>query len=139
TSTYDRTAYQTQLDAIAAKVSLNSSFSVTSRSENFDRALELLSDGLLHPAFPQAGFDVLRTQAVTLSAAGEKLPATQASIAETDALYPPGDPRRRRSTPKSFQAVSLADVRRWYAFAFRPDLTTIAIVGNVPASQARAA
>ena len=34
-------------------------------------------------------------------------------------------------------AISPADVRRWYAFAFRPDLTTISIVGDVNPGRAR--
>jgi zinc protease len=139
TTAYDRKGYQTQLDAIAANVSLGSEFSLDAASKDFDRALQLLADGMLHPAFPQAGFNVLKAQAIALTAAGEKLPATQASIAETKALYPPGDPRRRRTTAKSLQSVGLGDVQRWYAFAYRPDLTTIAIVGNVTPAEARAA
>lgn len=139
TTTYYRKEYQTQLDAIAANVSLGSEFSLDTGASDFDRAMQLLADGMLNPAFPQAGFNVLKAQAIALTSAGDKLPATQASSAETNALYPPGDPRRRRTTAKSLQAVGLNNVRRWYAFAYRPDLTTIAIVGNVSPGEAQAA
>jgi zinc protease len=139
TTSYDRRAYQTQLDAVAADVSLGTQFELTITAANFDRGMQLLADGILRPAFPNAGFTVIRDQSVKLRAGLEKLPAVRASVAETNALYPPGDPRRRRTTARSLQSIGLGDVQRWYAFAFRPDTTTIAIVGDVPASQARAA
>lgn len=138
TTSYDRKAYDAQLDAIAASLSLGDSFDLTVTSQHFDRAMQLLADGMLRPAFPQAGFDVLKGQLMQAVAAGEKLPSTQASIAEMNALYPPGDPRRRHTTLRSVQGISLGNVRRWYTFAYRPDLTTIAIVGDVSPSQAQA-
>lgn len=137
TQTYDRKAYQGQLDAIAANVSLGTDFALTVQAKDFDRAVALLADGLLAPAFPQAAFDVLKRDNVQALAATEKQPRNQAAIARIDALYPIGDPRRRRATAQTVGAVTLADVRKWYRFAYRPDLTTIAIVGDVTPADAR--
>ncbi|MGZ3518858.1 MAG: M16 family metallopeptidase [Vulcanimicrobiaceae bacterium] len=138
TTTYDRKAYQAQLDAIASNESLGPDFGVTVQAPNFDRGIALLADGLLHPAFPQQAFEVLRLQNQQAVAASEHLPQTQASIARRKALYPPGDPRRRRATASTVAAVTLDDVKRYYAFAYRPDLTTVAIVGDITPAQARA-
>lgn len=139
TQTYDRKAFQAQLDATAAGASLGTAFSLRSQSKNFDTAMQLLADGMLHPAFPQQGFDVVKNDVAKALGAVEGLPRTQAQIAQTKALYPAGDPRRRFATRASVSQISLADVRRWYAFAYRPDLTTIAIVGDVTPAQAKAA
>ncbi len=138
TTTYDRKAFQAQLDEIGANISLGNNFSLTVTPQNLDRAVEILADGLIHPAFPTAGFEVVRNQLVAATEASQRLPATEAADAATDALYPPGDPRRRRITVASLQAITLADVRRWYAFAYRPDLTTIVLVGDVAPSEAHA-
>ncbi|HEY8296611.1 MAG TPA: pitrilysin family protein [Candidatus Baltobacteraceae bacterium] len=137
TTTYDRKEYQAQLDAIASNESLGSGFDLTVQAQNFDRGIALLADGLLHPAFPAASFQILKAQNVSALAASMKLPQTQASIAQRNALYPVGDPRRRRATPATVSAITLDDVKRYYAFAYRPDLTTIAIVGDITPAQAR--
>jgi zinc protease len=139
TSTYDRMQYQAQLENIAASADLGTSFSTEVQSKNFDRAMQLLADGMLHPAFPAQAFDLVKNNTTKTLAAVEHQPRTQAAIARTNALYPPGDPRRRRATAATVSAVTLADVKRWYAFAYRPDLTTMAIVGDVKPEEARAA
>lgn len=138
TTTYDRAAFQAQQDAIAASVSLGPSFGLDVQSGSFDRAMQLLADGMLHPAFTPAAFAVVKSNASRTLAAVEHQPRTQAEIAQVDALYPRGDPRRRRATAQTVGAVTIDDVRKWYAFAYRPDLTTIAIVGDVDPQQAQA-
>jgi zinc protease len=137
TARYDRAQYQAQLDAIAANVDLGTSFSATVQSKNFDRAIQLLADGMLHPAFPPQAFALIKNNMSRTLAAVEHEPRTQAAIAQMNALYPAGDPRRRRSTEKSVDAVTPADVQKWYAFAYRPDLATVAIVGDVTPQHAR--
>ncbi|HEY1975798.1 MAG TPA: pitrilysin family protein [Candidatus Baltobacteraceae bacterium] len=136
TTSYDRKAYEAQADTIAANVSLGTSFSLSVASQDFDRGMQLLADGTMHPAFPQSGFDVEKSRTAAVLAAAERLPSSQAAIAEKNALYPPGDPRRRRATVASMETISRGDVERWYAFAYRPDLTTIAIVGDVTPDRA---
>lgn len=137
TATYDRQQYQAQLDAIAANVDLGTSFSATVQAKNFDRAMQLLAEGMLHPAFPPQAFALIKNNTARTLAAVEHEPRTQAAIAQTNALYPPGDPRRRRATQASVDSVTPPDVQKWYAFAYRPDLTTVAIVGDVTPQHAR--
>ena len=138
TTTYDRAAFQAQQDAVAASLSLGPSFGLDAQSAKFDRSVELLADGMLHPAFSQASFDVVKSNVARTLAAVEHQPRTQADIARVDALYPAGDPRRRRATAQTVGAVTLGDVKKWYAFAYRPDLTTIAVVGDVSPLEAKA-
>jgi zinc protease len=138
TTTYDRKSYQAQLDNIAANVSLGSDFGMTVQAKNFDEGVRLLADGMLHPAFPQAAFEVLKRDDAQSLAALASQPGTQASIAQINALYPPGDPRRRRATAQTMSAVGIDDVRNWFRFSYRPDLTTIALVGDVSPEHARA-
>ena len=138
TATYDRAAFQAQQDAIAADISLGPSFSLTARKDNFDRALQLLADGMLHPAFNDTAFEVVKNDSARTTAVVQRQPGEQAQLARLMALYPPGDPRRRHETAQTLGNVTRSDVKQWYAFAYRPELTTIAVVGDVTPDRVRA-
>ena len=139
TTTYERKAYEAQLDAIAGTAKLGTTFSLQVQSKDFERGVELLADGLLHPAFTTAGFGVVKAAETQSVAISDKLPKTKADLAQRLALYPPGDPRRRDATARTVAAVTLDDVKTYYGFAYRPDETTIAVVGDVAPERASAA
>jgi zinc protease len=138
TQTYDRIAYQTELDKIAASVNAGRTFGLDALSKDFDRGVELLADDELHPALPQQAFDIVKQQTVGSLTGTIKSPDYKAGRALAEALYPAGDPARRSATPQSAAAVTLDDAKAFYAAAFRPDLTTIVVVGNVTPEHARA-
>jgi zinc protease len=131
TMTYDRKGYEAQLDAIAATSRLGTSFRLEVQSKDFERGVQLLADGLLNPAFAQNGFDIVKASVQQGVAVANKLPKTKADLAQRLALYVPGDPRRRDVTETTVGATTLADVKKYYHFAYRPDETTVAIVGDV--------
>ena len=138
TTTLDRAAFHKALDEIAATESGGSTFSLAVPSEHFDRGMQLLADNELRPALPQQAFDVQqRTLARTL--AGElQSPRYKMMRALAKGLLPAGDPGLREATPQTVDALSLADVKDYYAKVYRPDMTTLVIVGDVTPDQARA-
>ncbi|TAM75482.1 insulinase family protein [bacterium] len=138
TRTYDRLQYQAQLDAIAASVDTGTSFSLSVLSKDFDRGMQLLADDELHPAFHAADFATVKQQAYQSAVAQEHAPNHLAGLALRSALLPRGDPGTRSATPQSVRNLTLDDVRAWYRSAYRPDMTTIVVVGDVAPEQARA-
>ena len=138
TSTYGRVAYQAQLDKIAASTQAGLGFSLQVLSNHFDRGVQLLADDELHPAFSPSAFSVVKAQAVQQATDQETSPDYLAGVALANALYPPGDVSRRVETAKSVGSLTLDDVKAWYASSYRPDLTTIVVIGDVKPAQARA-
>jgi len=134
----DRLAFQRALDAIAASESAGASFSLQVRARHFDRGMQLLAANLLHPALPPAAFRVVRAQHAAAAAGEIQSPAYRFRRALRAALYPPGDPTLREATPASIDALTLRDVRRYYHRVFRPDLTTIVVIGDITPKRARA-
>ncbi len=138
TTTYDRIAYQTQLDQIAADVNAGGSFSLNVPAASFDRGVQLLADDVLHPALPADDFKIVAEQTAQSLQGEMTSPDYLAQRALLGALLPPGDAALRHATPQTVSALSLDDVKAYHAAVFRPDMTTIVVAGNVTVEQARA-
>jgi zinc protease len=138
TATLDRTAFHKALDAIAASESGGDDFSLAVPSADFDRGLELLADNVLHPALPQQAFAV-QQQTLARTLAGElQTPEYRMLRAFRRGLLPAGDRGLREATPATVGMLTSADVRRYFDDTYRPDLTTIVVVGDVTPDEAKA-
>ncbi len=135
----DRVAFQQALDAIGAREHAGTDFSVQALAEHFERALQLLADNELHPALPEAALQVIRGQVALGVAARNASPGFLMQRSLRRALYPPDDPSLRMSTPETVRSLTPAAVRAYYTSVFRPDLTTIVIIGKLDPQAARAA
>jgi zinc protease len=138
TSTYDRLGLQTELDKIAATTQTGTQFSLQALSSHFARGVELLADQELHPAFRAEDFAIVRDQTAGALTGEMTSPDHLAEVALNKALYPAGDASQRFPTPKSVGALTLADVKSWFAAAYRPDLTTVVVIGDTTPDAARA-
>ena len=139
TTTMDRTAFHKALDAIAATESGGSDFRLAVLSEHFDQGMKLLADNELHPALPEQGFEVQQKTLARTLAGQLQSPNYRMFRALYKGLLPAGDPGLREATPESVNALTLQNARDNFAKAYRPDLTTIVVVGDVAPEQARAA
>jgi zinc protease len=138
TTTYDRVGLATELDKIAATTTVGTSFSLSVLSQDLDRGVGLLADEELHPAFDSKSFGLVKDQAVGSLTGAMTSPDHLTDVALASALYPPGDPERRFASPQTVGALTLDQVKAWYASAYRPDLTTIVVIGNTTPDQAKA-
>jgi zinc protease len=137
TKTLDRLDFQKALDDVAATVSAGSDFSLHVPAPNFERGVELLADDELHPALPPSDFEIVRRQDALALAGEQQSPSYFAERALRRALLPAADPALREPTPKSISSDTLADVEAYRTAVFRPDMTTIVVIGNVTADQAK--
>jgi zinc protease len=134
----DRVAFQQALDDIGAREHAGTDFALQVLAEHFDRGTELLSDNELHPALPAQALEVIRGQVALGVAARNASPGFLTQRSLRTALYPAGDPSLRMSTPETVRALTPAAVRGYYERVFRPDLTTIVVIGKVDPQAARA-
>lgn len=137
TQSLDRLAFQKALDDIAADESAGSGFSIKILKQYLSRGVELLADNELHPALPAQAFPTVRDQAAQLTAGTIISPGYRTERALQTALVPKGDPTLREPTPKSISALTLTDIKDYYAKVFRPDMTTIAVIGDVTPEEVR--
>ncbi|HPX50621.1 MAG TPA: pitrilysin family protein [Deltaproteobacteria bacterium] len=138
TTTLDREEFQRSLDEIGAYASAGTDFTLQVLSEHADRGIELLADNVINPALPERDFETVRRQAAAAAAGRLESPEYLAERAVRKALYPEGDPTLRQATPETLSALSIDDVWRHYRAVFRPDMTTVVVIGRITPERARA-
>jgi zinc protease len=138
TKTLDRLAFQKALDDIAASESAGANFNLKVLKQDFARGVELLADNELHPALPSEAFKVVQQQTAQLTAGVLQSPGYRVDRAIEHALLPKGDPLLRETTPQTISSLTYDDLIAYYKKTYRPDLTTIVVIGDITAEEARA-
>jgi zinc protease len=136
TTSLDRLAFQAALDEIGASESAGTDFSLDVLAEHFDRGVQLLADNELHPALPEEAFKVVQQQVAGTVAGQLQSPGYLTERALKKALFPPADASLRQATPETVKALTLANVKDYYQKVFRPDLTTIIVIGRTTPEEA---
>lgn len=126
------------MDDIGAEEHAGTDFSIGTVSSDFERGVSLLAENELHPALPVHAMRTIRDQLRDVVAERAHSPGYLASAAMRQSLFPKNDPALREAVPQTIAPLSLADIRNYYATAFRPDMTTIVVVGNIAPAKARA-
>jgi zinc protease len=137
TTTLDRLAFQKALDDIGARESAGTDFSLQVLASHFDRGAQLLAENMLRPALPEEAFKIIRNQTAAAAAGRLQSPEYLTKRAVHAALFPKNDPTLRQATPATVSSLSLQDVKDYYHKAFRPDLTTLVVIGKVTPAGAR--
>ncbi len=138
TTSMDRIGFQKALDDIGASESAGTDFSLVVLKDHLDRGAKLLADHILHPALPQNAFETVRNL-VAAAVTGElQSPDYLFRRSLRKALFPADDPTLRQATPDSVRSLTPGDVHDYYARVFRPDLTTIVVIGPVTYAEAEA-
>ena len=138
TTSLDRVAFQRALDDIGADLSAGTGFSLRVLADRFDRGVQLLADNLLNPAFPPQAFTVVQQETAEALTGEEQSPSFQMMHALHTALFSSKDLTLREATPKTVSSLKLDDVKAYYRRVFRPDMTTIVVIGKVTPKQAKA-
>ena len=137
TTSLDRLQFQRALDAISARESAGSSFSLAVPSANFAAGMKLLADNELHPALPAQAFSIVQRQQAGLVAGQIQSPDFLWQLGLDKALLPAGDPQLRYAKPQGVMTLTLPKVQGYYTQAFRPDMATIVIVGKIAPAAAK--
>jgi predicted Zn-dependent peptidase len=99
-----------------------------------EKMLDLFSDAVLNPTFPNDEFELARKKALSSVTAAKKQPASLAGQLQRKVLY--GDhPYGKVETEQSLGALTLDDVKNIYNAHFFSNNATIAVVGDVTVAQ----
>ncbi|CAE6913597.1 hypothetical protein ACOMICROBIO_FLGHMIGD_02253 [Vibrio sp. B1FLJ16] len=126
-----------ELDKLGSSISVGASgyttnISVSALEKNLEPTLKIVEEMLLSPAFKQEDFDRVKEQALEGLVYEHQSPSWMASQASRQVLY--GDSafaRPKDGTMSGMKALTLNDVRDFYASHYTPHGAQIAVVGDV--------
>ncbi|WP_438018745.1 pitrilysin family protein [Sorangium sp. So ce315] len=109
-----------------------------SLAPRFGEMLMLLGDAYMNPAFAPAEIERERSRRITQLAEMNDRPASLLSIAQGMTLYPEGHPYSAPllGTEAALKKITAGALAKFHAAQFRPELTTVAIAGNITKADA---
>lgn len=134
---YDFVAQRKAIDDLGAQINLGQTFSAKGLASDLEGMLQIVADGEEHPAFPERYFTQEKSQLANSIAQENSISGEAVNRAFLQLLLSAEDPALRFATRASVESVTRADVLDYTARYWRPDLTTIAIVGDVTPQRAR--
>ncbi len=135
---YDFDAQRKAADDLGASLELGVNFSARGRARDLGALLDVVADDLEHPTVPAADLERVRTDTFEAIRQRDGDVDYRASHEFLGALLRPDDATLREPTHASIAAIGATDVHTYEAAFVRPDLTTIAIVGDVDPAAVRA-
>ncbi|MGH7737712.1 MAG: M16 family metallopeptidase [Candidatus Tyrphobacter sp.] len=127
------------IDDMGAEVNFGQDFSAVGRAADFDRIVDIVADGEEHPTFPEPWFSRDRGQIANSIDAQERLSGEAIDRLYDEHLLAPDDPALRRPSSDSVDSIGRDDALAFVARYWRPDLTSIAVVGDVSPQEVRSA
>jgi zinc protease len=124
-------------DEMGAFISTGDAFSAQGMSSDFERIVAIIADGEEHPTFADPWFALERSQLANSLQSESSISGVQIDRAYNRLLLSTGDPTLRQPTPQSVEGMTRDDLLAYSASYWRPDLTTIAVVGNLSPERVR--
>ncbi len=135
TQTYDE--INEALEFVNASVEVgagleDASFSVRCLKKDMDLTVSILADILQKPSFPQDGFETEQQQSIAGAKRRMKNARSMANAAFRKIMYP-NHPYSKQSsgTEETLANISLNDCKDFWAKYYRPETTTIVLVGDI--------
>jgi zinc protease len=126
-------------DELGAYVTTGESFSARGQTADFEKIAAIVADGVAHPSFADPWLSIERSQLSNSLQTEESISGVMVDRAYQELLLAADDPSLRQATPRSVESITRDDLRSFAARYWRPDLTSIAVVGPMAPERVRAA
>jgi zinc protease len=124
-------------DEMGAVVQTGEDFSARGLASDFDRIAAIVADGEEHPTFADPWFNLERSQVANSLQSEANISGVMIDRAYDRLLLANDDPTLRQPTSQSVSSLTRADLVAYTQRYWRPDLTTIAVVGNLTPERVR--
>lgn len=138
TTTKNKETFDKEVDMIGANVGLYASGgSASALTRYFNKAFELMVDGLRNPAFTQESFDKLKTQSITGLKTSEKSASAISGRVSSALAYGKETAMGEFETEESINNITLADIKEYYSKYITPSRGYLVFVGDITPGAAK--
>ncbi len=135
TKTRNAVEIANQLQAIGSNVGAgsnwdSSSVSTTTLTKHLDKALEIYSDVIVNPTFPETELNPIKQRAIVGLTQRKTNANAIADIAFNSVLYGKEHPYGQVSSEASIKAITRDDLVKFYETYYRPNNATLIVVGE---------
>jgi zinc protease len=132
TKTRSKEQLDEEIDFIGADLSTYSGgMSAMALKKHLPQLFALTADVLLNPEFKQEELDKLKKQSVSGLAAARNNPSSLEGMMRNTLLFGKAHPFGEQPNEKTLENVTLSDIQSYYNNYFRPNISYLAIVGDV--------
>ena len=138
TKTKTKAQIDAAVDFIGASIfSSASGITGSSLSKHKDKLLELMTDVLYNPVFPQEEFDKLKKQTLSGLAASKDDPNSIAQNVANVMRYGKNHPYGELTTETTVENITLDRCKTFYNTYFKPNISYLVIVGDIKVAEAK--
>ncbi len=138
TTSMNKAAFDEAVDQMGARVGLRENgASASALTRYFDKAFMLMSDALLHPAFPAASFDKLKSQTLTGLKSNEKSAKAISARVVNGLSFGIDHPSGEFETEHTVNNTTLDDVKKFYSQYITPSRGFLTFVGDIKPEHAK--
>ena len=131
TTTRTKAQIDEEIDFIGARLNTSGGGAFgSSLKKHQGKLLEVLTDVLFNPIFPESEFDKIKTQTLSGLSTAKTDPSTIASNVATMVNYPKGHPYGEVSTEKTVNQITIGKVKEYYNTYFKPNNAFLIVVGD---------
>ena len=138
TANRTKSALDEEVDFMGANFGTGSnSIRVGGLSKYTDQLIDILSDVLLNPSFPEEEFDKLKSQMISGLKANADDPDAISGSLRGAALYGLEHPYGEVMTEATVEAISIDDCKAYFETYFRPNIAYMVVIGDITVKDAK--
>lgn len=138
TTNMDKDEFDQKIDFMGADFYPSSrGFFASSLSKHTENLLKLLSDVILHPAFPADEFDRIKEQTLSGLASSSTDPNSMSNNVSNVVNYGKNHPYGEVVTEKTINSIALDDIKQHYSTYFKPNISYLVVVGDITPDKAK--
>ena len=138
TSSKNKAEIDEAIDFIGATLNTSASgIYAASLTKHQDALLELMTDVLYNPTFPEEELEKIRKQTLSGLAAQKEDPSSIASNVRSAVLFGKDHPYGELTTEETVGKITIEDCKNFYDKYFTPEIAYLVIVGDITTKEAK--
>lgn len=138
TTSRDKATLDEEVDFMGAYFNASAGgMSIGGLSKYTDELLDILSDAVLNPAFPESEFEKSKAQMLSSIKANAEDPSYISGVLRQATVFGLDHPYGETMTEASISAITLEDCKNYYETYYKPNIAYLVVIGDITVQDAK--